>query len=203
MPSNTPVLSEKSKTAKLASSPPTYRKTDMRRSTSGCSFPKNGSPTITFSAGKSAVCLKTRFSGPNPNWLVEMLNAVNQENGLPFKYVLADSIYGISPDFIAAVESLPDKTYLVSVPKDTRCWLKRPMTITRAYRWGGKTRTKTLLVDPDSKPLTLEELAQNINDYFWYRRQVSEGSKGPIVYEFTRRRVILSTAGLPQKPSGC
>jgi hypothetical protein len=55
------------------------------------------------------------------------------------------------------------------------------------------------LVDPDSKPLTLEELARNINDYFWYRRQVSEGTKGPIVYEFTRRRVILSTEGLPQK----
>jgi hypothetical protein len=34
-----------------------------------------------------------------------MLNDLNQENVLPFKYVLGDSIYGISPDFIAAVES--------------------------------------------------------------------------------------------------
>ena len=134
-----------------------------------------------------------------PQLAVDMLNAVNQENVLPFKYVLADSIYGISPDFIEAVEALPDKTYLVSVPKDTRCWLKRLMTITRSYRWGGKPRTKTLLVDSDSKPLTVEELAKNINDYFWYRRQVSEGTKGPIVYEFTRRRVILSAEGLPQK----
>jgi hypothetical protein len=48
----------------------------------------------------------------------------------------------------------------------------------------------------------VEELAKNINDYFWYRRKVSEGTKGPIVYEFTRRRVILSNEGLPQKPSG-
>jgi SRSO17 transposase len=134
-----------------------------------------------------------------PQLAVEMLNAVNQENVLPFKYVLADSIYGTSPDFIAAVDALPDKTYLVSVPKNTRCWLKRPMAITRSYRWGGETREKTLLVDPDSKPLTVEELARNINDYFWYRRQVSEGAKGPIVYEYTRRRVILSADGLPQK----
>jgi SRSO17 transposase len=130
---------------------------------------------------------------------IKMLKTISKENVLPFKYVLADSIYGISPDFITAVEALPDKTYFVSVPKDTLCWLKRPMTITKSYRWGGKKRTKTVLVDPDSKPLAMEELAKNINDYFWYRRKVSEGTKGPIVYEFTRRQVIGSAEGLPQK----
>jgi SRSO17 transposase len=134
-----------------------------------------------------------------PELAAEMLNAVSKENVLPFKYVLADSVYGISPEFIAAVKALPDKTYFVSVPKHTLCWLRRPMTITKDYRWGGKTRTKTVLADLDSKPLALEDLARNINGYFWYRRQVSEGTKGPIVYEFTRRQVILSATGLPQK----
>jgi SRSO17 transposase len=134
-----------------------------------------------------------------PQLAAEMLSAVSKENMLPFKYVLADSIYGVSPQFIAAVESLPDKTYFVSVPEDTLCWLKRPMTITKAYRWGGKTKTKTVLADSGSKPLPMGDLAKSINDYFWYRRQVSEGTKGPIVYEFTRRQVILSAAGLPQK----
>ena len=134
-----------------------------------------------------------------PQLATDMLNDLSQEKILPFKYVLADSIYGVSPEFIAAVEALPDKTYFVSVPKVTLCWLKRPMTITKTYRWDGKTRTKTLLLDPDSKPLTVEELAKHINDYFWYRRKVSEGTKGPIVYEFTRRRVILSADGLPRK----
>lgn len=138
-------------------------------------------------------------SKTKPRLAVDMLRGLNQENVLPFKYVLADSIYGASPEFIAAVEALPDKTYFVSVPKDTRCWLKRPMTMTKTYPRGGKTRTKTVLLDPDSKPLAVEELAKNINDYFWYRRQVSEGTKGPIVYEFTRRQVILSAAGLPRK----
>jgi len=52
---------------------------------------------------------------------------------------------------------------------------------------GCKNRAKTLLADPHSAPISVEELAQNINDYFWYRRQVSEGTKVPIVYEFTRR----------------
>jgi SRSO17 transposase len=128
-----------------------------------------------------------------------MLDAIFKENVLPFKYVLADSLYGISPEFIGAVEALTGKTYFVSVPIDTLCGLKRPMTIPREYVWGGKTRTKTVLVDPNSKPISVEELAKNINDYFWYRRKVSEGTKGPIVYEYTRCRIILSAVGLQQK----
>ena len=134
-----------------------------------------------------------------PELAVEMLHAVVNENVLPFKYVLADSVYGLSPEFIEAVEALPDKTYFVSVSKNTRIWLKRPMTIEKQYRWGGKIRAKTVLADSNAKPMTVEELAGNINDYFWYRRQVSEGAKGPIVYEFTRRQVILSEDGLPKK----
>jgi SRSO17 transposase len=133
-----------------------------------------------------------------PELAAEMLNAVSQENVLPFKYVLADSVYGVSPGFISSVEAL-DKTYFVSVPKDTLCWLSRPTTITKEYRWRGQIRKKTILSAPGSKPLKVKDLARSINDYFWYRRQVSEGAKGPVVYEFTRRRVILSAAGLPQK----
>ena len=134
-----------------------------------------------------------------PQLAVQMLGGLVEENVLPFKYVLADSLYGTSPEFIEAVEALPGKTYFVSVPKDTLCWLKRPMTITQKYLWGGKPRTKTVLVDSSSKPVSVNELAENINDYFWYRRKVSEGTKGPIVYEYTRRQIILSAAGLPQK----
>lgn len=134
-----------------------------------------------------------------PQLAAQMLNNLVKEDVLPFKYVLADSLYGISPEFIKSVEALPDKTYFVSVPKDTQCWLKRPMSVTKNYLWGGKKKTKTVLVEPAGKPISINELAGNINDYFWYRRKVSEGTKGPIVYEYTRRKVILSAAGLPQK----
>lgn len=134
-----------------------------------------------------------------PELAAEMLKVLGAENVLPFKYVLADSLYGNSPKFIETIEALSNKTYLVSVPKSTQCWLKQPMTITRQYRWGGKARTKTVLVDTDSKPITVDKLSKNINDYFWYRREVSEGTKGPIVYEFTRRKILLSAGGLPKQ----
>lgn len=135
-----------------------------------------------------------------PQLAAEMLNDIAQKQTLSFKYVLADSIYGTSPAFIETVESLTGVTYFVSVPENTLCWLKKPMTIEKQYKYKGEMRTKTILSDVDQKPISVSTLAQNINDYFWYRRQVSEGTKGPIVYEFTRRQVIMSNAGLPQKP---
>lgn len=134
-----------------------------------------------------------------PELAIEMFRFLREEHALPFKYVLAGSNFGLNPEFINTVDSQGDITYLVQVPKSTQVWLKQPMTITRTYQWGGKTRSKTEVLDKESQPIRLDELARNINNYFWYRRKVSEGTKGTIVYEFTRRRVILSGPGLPQK----
>jgi len=58
---------------------------------------------------------------------------------------------------------------------------------------------KEVLEKAEKKPISFETLAMNTNNYFWYRRKVSEGTKGPIEYEFTRKRVVLSKNGLPQK----
>ena len=58
---------------------------------------------------------------------------------------------------------------------------------------------KKVLKTPENKPISFEAHAKNINKYFWYRRKVSEGTKGPIEYEFTKKRVVLSKNGLPDK----
>jgi SRSO17 transposase len=128
-----------------------------------------------------------------------MLNNIVEEQIIPFKYVLADSLYGTSPEFIEALASLIGTTYFVQVPEDTRCWLKRPVTREKQYKYKGELRSKTVLEITEKKPITVSTLATNINDYFWYRRKVSEGTKGPIEYEFTKRQIILSNNGLPQK----
>jgi SRSO17 transposase len=134
-----------------------------------------------------------------PELAADMLQGLVVEKLLPFKYILADTIYGESPEFIEAADALPDITYMVQVKKNTQVWAKQPVTVTKKYRWGGQTKTKTVVADDESKPISVEFLARNLNDYFWYRRTVSEGTKGPIVYEFTRRKVILSSEGLPKK----
>jgi SRSO17 transposase len=134
-----------------------------------------------------------------PQLASEMFHEIKEEGILPFKYVVADTIYGSSPDFIGPLEDLPGVTYFVSVSCDTACWLKMPVVEEKEYKYR-EVKTKIVLGKGEKKPITVSELAQNINDYFWYERTVSEGAKGPITYEFTKRRVILSKDGLPDKP---
>ena len=134
-----------------------------------------------------------------PQLAVEMLNHIANEDILSFKYILGDSLYGISSDFIEAANKLVDKTYFVSVPGKTLCWLKSPVTVEKKYKYRGEQRSKNVLVDTKKKPISLSALAHSTNSYFWYRRKVSEGTKGPIIYEFTRRRVKLSLKGLPRQ----
>lgn len=134
-----------------------------------------------------------------PLLAVQMLREIRQEGKLPFKYVMTDSIYGQSPEFIEEVEKTPECIYFVGIACDTKCWTEQPIIVEHQYRYGGEQRKKTIVENTEHKPITVETLAHSLNDFFWYRRAVSEGTKGPIVYEFTRRQVVLSKHGLPDK----
>jgi SRSO17 transposase len=134
-----------------------------------------------------------------PQLAVEMLQKISREATIPFRYLAADSIYGNSPEFICAVEQLPDVIYFVSMAGDTLCWIKKPVMLEKQYRYKGEQRSKQVLKTPDQKPVSFEAIAKNTNSYFWYRRKVSEGTKGPIEYEFTKKRVVLSRNGLPDR----
>jgi len=134
-----------------------------------------------------------------PQLAAEMLTDLAEKKQMPFRYVLADSVYTNSSEFIETVESLVGVTYLLQVPEDTPCWLKQPATIEKTYTYRGQERTKRILAGNAKNPITFKALARSINNFFWYRRKVSEGTKGPIEYEFTKRRVVLSFQGLPKK----
>lgn len=128
-----------------------------------------------------------------------MVRALSQEGILPFKYVVADCLYGNSPDFLEAIEACRGLTYLVAIPADTRCWLQGPMLKEKPYRYRGAVRTKHTVAPKDSDPPSVAAIATRLHDTFWYRRTVSEGTKGPITYEFTKRRVMLCRDGLPDR----
>ena len=50
------------------------------------------------------------------------------EGLLPFKYIVADCLYGNRPAFLDAVDACVGRTALVAIPSETRCWLPRPPT---------------------------------------------------------------------------
>ena len=142
---------------------------------------------------------ESAFFKTKPQLAADMLNHLVKEDVIPFKYVTADSLYGNSSDFIETVESHPQLTYFVETPCNTMCWINRPVTREKKYKYKGKIRSKTILEKTAKKPIDVSTLAKSINDFFWYRRKVSEGTKGPVEYEFTKRRVVLSNNNLPQK----
>src|SRR5919109_1638983 len=59
-----------------------------------------------------------------PQLAAAMLEAMAHEGLLPFKYVVADCLYGNSPDFLDAVDACVGVTTFVAIPADTRCWLQ-------------------------------------------------------------------------------
>ena len=134
-----------------------------------------------------------------PQLAAEMFQELEKQDELPFKFVVADCLYGSSREFIEAIENCVGVTYFVSIPNDTLCWLKQPITRKKLYKYKGQMRSKLVVEQTEDKPISVKTLAENINDYFWYRRKVSEGTKGPIEYEFTKRQVVLSNDGLPSK----
>ena len=134
-----------------------------------------------------------------PQLAAEMLKEIAEQEQIPFRYILADSVYATSPEFIDVAESLVGITYLVQMPSNTQCWLKRPATIKKSYQYGGELRTKRVVSDQATEPITFSAFASGLQTVFWYRRIVSEGTKGPIEYEFTRRQVILCKDGQPTR----
>jgi SRSO17 transposase len=119
------------------------------------------------------------------------------EGVLPFTYVVADCLYGHSPAFLDAVAAEVRTIYCVAIPADTCCWLPGPLMETKPYTYKGQRRTKRVVAATAKEPLAVATLAKSLHDCFWYRRTVSEGTKGPIAYECTKRQVTLCGDDLP------
>ena len=67
-----------------------------------------------------------------PQLAAAMLQSISQEGILPFRYIVADSVYGNSPDFLAALDACVGTTALVAISSETRCWPQRPTTQEKA-----------------------------------------------------------------------
>lgn len=78
-------------------------------------------------------------------------------------------------------------------------WFEEPVITNKEYTYKGQKKTKKTIKNKEKKPIRVDNFAKGLNDFFWYRRKVAEGTKGIIEYEFTKRRVTLCKDGLPYK----
>jgi SRSO17 transposase len=134
-----------------------------------------------------------------PQLAATMVQAIVRGGLLPFKYVVADCLYGNSPDFLDAVDACVGVTTFVAIPADTRCWLQCPRTEDKTYIYKGDVRAKRVVVAPHNAPRSVAAVAASLPASSWYQRTVSEGTKGPITYAFARQRVTLCKDSLPER----
>ena len=134
-----------------------------------------------------------------PQVAAAMVHTIAQEGLLPCKYLVADCLYGNSPAFWDAMEACVGVTACVAIPAETRCWLQRPRTQAKTYTYKGAVHAKRVVLAPANTPRSVAALAASLPASSWYQRTVSEGTKGPIVYEFARQRITLCQDGLPER----
>ena len=132
-----------------------------------------------------------------PHLAAAMVRELYDAGVIPFRYLVADCLYGNRPEFWAACEACVGTVAFVAIPEDTRAWLAPVATENHPYRYRGEVRTKREVLTPGTLARSVADLAQEIGGGVWYRRTVSEGTKGPIAYEFVRRRVTLCKEGQP------
>jgi len=108
-----------------------------------------------------------------------MLQTIAHEGLWPFKYLVADCLYGNSPDFLDAIDACGGVTALVVIPFETRCWLQRPRTADTSDRYKGEARSKRVVVGPDSAPPTVATVAGRLPASHYGRRQEVLGGVRP------------------------
>ena len=141
-----------------------------------------------------ALCLQSK-----PQLAAALLQAIVPAGLLPFKSVVADCLYGKSPDFLDAVSAGVGVTTCVAIPSETRCWLQRPRTEDKIYTYQGDVRAKRVVVAPHNAPSAVAAVAASLPASPWYQRTVSEGTKGPMTEALARQRVTLGQDGLPDR----
>jgi SRSO17 transposase len=116
--------------------------------------------------------------------------------GVPFRWVGGDSVYGDSPTFVQGVRQF-GKTYVLDSSADARVWTTEPRVIPAEERprpKRGRPCTRPLVVGEARR---VDEVVAALQAGAWHRLTVAEGSQGPRVYEYAEVWVWFSEEGLP------
>ncbi len=72
-----------------------------------------------------------------PQLAVEMFKQQEEALALPYKYVLGDTLYGDSPEFVKAIDE-SGKIYFLAVACNTLIWLQDPLITEKEYKYKGE-----------------------------------------------------------------
>jgi SRSO17 transposase len=130
-----------------------------------------------------------------PALALEMLAQAVAE-GVPFRWVGGDSVYGDNPTFVQGVRTL-NKWYVLDVACDTLVWTEPPQVIPAERRprpRRGKAPTKPLVVGERRR---VDQIVAALPAGAWRRIVIGEGSQGPRLYEYAEVPVWFCEDELP------
>jgi SRSO17 transposase len=126
----------------------------------------------------------------------EMLEAIDREGTLRFRWVVCDEAFGCDTWLLDQIAGLK-RWYFAEVPRNTQVWTHRPKMAVPLWSGRGRKPKRPTLLDGQPLPHAVHDIADFLPVERWSRHTIKEGSKGPIVADFAALRVIGVRAGLP------
>lgn len=130
-----------------------------------------------------------------PELGLEMIRQVHKAGTLRFRWLTCDEAFGRDSKFLDDVGEIA--SYFAEVPHDTRVWRERPVTAIPEGKGKGRTPSKKRVLDDEPAPETVATIAATLPTTAWSLHTVKEGTKGPLVAEFARLRIVAVRNDLP------
>ncbi len=132
-----------------------------------------------------------------PKWKIALdLLERSIENGMRFRYLTADELYGRCADFRKGVADM-GLAYVLEVPCDTRGWTNRPRVIeSKAYSGRGRPRTRARLSSAAKSACRVDRLWKR-GGPAWEAFHIKDTEKGPVVWEVRACRFFVAEDNLP------
>jgi SRSO17 transposase len=132
-----------------------------------------------------------------PQIAAEMVRRTRAAGRVPLDWIVADSLYGDSGQFLDALEEI-NQRYLVEVKKTTLVWTVDPARL--PGKTPGPKRRKKLGSYRYREVRSVQEIARELSADAWPPLKLREGTKGPLVCEFAVLRVWAMRHNQPGPP---
>ena len=132
-----------------------------------------------------------------PQIAVEILRRTRAAGKVEFDWIVADSLYGDSGNFLDGLEGM-NQCYLVEVKKNTLVWTVDPATL--PGKTPGPKKRKKLGSYRYREVRSVQEVAADLPADAWRPLKLREGSRGPLVFEFAVLRVWAMRHDRPGPP---
>jgi SRSO17 transposase len=158
-------------------------------------------PEVWFDDAHAA--LRQRYGVPperrfqtEPQLALEMVQGLVERAAVPFRWVVADEHYGMSPEFLDGV-AVTGKWYFAEVPASTKVWIGEPRIEPPGAGSLGRPRKYARVAAGTPRAAEVRQIAAQLPARVWRRYPIKEGSKGPIAADFAFVRGTRARRGRP------